>query len=351
MNAHLINPACFTIPMIMLSLSGCSGRHAATSSSGTTALTVRPFHPGTEHRWLGNAICYGPHRDGQRPGGATPTAAEIREDLGLMLPHWNLLRTYGSQEFGRTLCEEIRAGGLDMKVMLGVWIAAEETRDDTGIVLTRDPEAAADNRREADAAIALAGEYPDIVVAICVGNETQVFWSPYPSPLDILIGHVRRVRAAVAVPVTSADDFQYWNKPESRALARELDFVTIHAHPLWNGRQLDDALPWLREQVAAVQAVHPDRQLVIGETGWATAVAGVGEQARLIKGAVGESPQAAFYAAVRAWAAAERIPTFVFEAFDENWKGGDDPQEVEKHWGVFRADRTAKPAVAGGSRP
>ena len=32
--------------------------------------------------------------------------------------------TKTSQEIARTLCEEIRASGLDMKVMLGVWIAA-----------------------------------------------------------------------------------------------------------------------------------------------------------------------------------------------------------------------------------
>jgi len=44
----------------------------------------------------------------------------------------------------------------------------------------------------------------------------------------------------------------------------------------------------------------------------------------------------------------DRIPTFYFEAFDENWKGGDHPDEVEKHWGVFRADRTPKAAVAAG---
>jgi exo-beta-1,3-glucanase (GH17 family) len=332
--------------MLMLSLSGCAGQPAERPGARETSFAVRPFRPTDEHGWIGNAICYGPHRDGQRPGGLTPTAAQIREDLHLMHPHWRLLRTYGSREFGRTLCEEIRASGLGLKVMLGVWIAAEETRDDHGQVLSRDADAAAENRREADAAIALAGEFPDVVVAVCVGNETQVFWSPYPSPLDILIDHVRRVRAAVAVPVTAADDYQYWNKPASRTLAREVDFLTIHAHPLWNGQQLDNAMPWLREQLAAVQAVHPDREVVIGETGWATAVAAVGEQARLIKGATGEAPQAVVYDAVRAWAAGAQVTTFLFEAFDENWKGGDDPAEVEKHWGLFRADRTAKPALA-----
>ena len=35
---------------------------------------------------------------------------------------------------------------------------------------------------------------------------------------------------------------------------------------------------------------------------------------------------------------------FYFEAFDEKWKGGQHPAEVEKHWGVYRSDRTPKPA-------
>jgi len=34
-----------------------------------------------------------------------------------------------------------------------------------------------------------------------------------------------------------------------------------------------------------------------------------------------------------AWTASEGILTFVFEAFDEPWKGSPDPLEPEKHWG------------------
>lgn len=36
------------------------------------------------------------------------------------------------------------------------------------------------------------------------------------------------------------------------------------------------------------------------------------------------------------------IPTFVFEAFDEEWKGSHHPLEPEKHWGLFKIDRTPK---------
>ena len=308
-------------------------------------MVPRAFHPFIEDRWIGNAVCYGPHRDGQWPGGPTPTPEQIVEDLQIMARHWSLLRLYGSSEFGAKVLQAIRIHDLEMKVLLGVWIAPEEKRNEQGEVLERNETTVAENLREADAAIELAARYPDLVAAVCVGNETQVSWSPHPGPLDILIDHVRRVRGSVSVPVTAADDYQYWLEPKSRALAQELDFITIHAHPLWNGRRLEDALPWLREQCNAVQSVHPDHLVVIGETGWATSVADSGEQARLIQGVPGEEEQATFYASVRRWASENEITTFVFEAFDENWKGGDDPDEVEKHWGLYRADRTPKWAV------
>jgi exo-beta-1,3-glucanase (GH17 family) len=178
-----------------------------------------------------------------------------------------------------------------------------------------------------------------------VGNETQIHWSAHRSPLQSLIDNVRRVRAGVSVPVTVADDFNFWNKPESRALADEIDFITMHAHPMWNGLQLEDALGWLQEQTAAVQAMHPDRTVVLGETGWATSVHDQGEQAELIKGQPGEIEQKLFYEEVRAWAESKRLVVFFFEAFDENWKDGPHRDEVEKHWGLFRANRSAKEAM------
>jgi len=308
---------------------------------------VRPFEPVVDGRPVYNAVCYGPHRDGQRPGGVQPSAEELLEDLRLMLPHWKMMRIYGSSEFAETLLEVIRENDLDMKVMLGVWIDPEERRDDAGEILERFEEAEAKNRREVDAAIRLANEYPDIVVAVSVGNESLIFWSDHRVPLEVLVGYVRDVREGIDVPVTVADDFNYWNKPESRELASEIDFITLHAHPMWNGLQVEDALDWQREQLEAVQAMHPDRLVVIGETGWATSVVNKGQQGELIKGKPGEDEQKLFYEAVRDWAETERQIVFFFEAFDENWKGGTNPAEVEKHWGLFRADRTPKAAMSG----
>lgn len=316
--------------LLLLALTGYGADSGAEHDSKEEAAMPRPFQPENDSRWIGNAICYGPHRDGQRPGLAEPSAAELREDLHLMVRHWNLLRTYSSSGFTRTMLELIRDEHLDMKVMLGVWVA---------------PDDAETNRREIETAIELAHAFPGIIIAVCVGNETQVDWSGHRCPPERLIEQVHQVRAGVAVPVTTADDFNFWNKPESRAIAAELDFITLHAHPLWNGKQLDEGLVWLKEQVAVVRALHPEREIVLGETGWATAVADEGEQAELIKGVPGEDEQRQFLAAVTAWAAAESLTTFWFEAFDENWKGGPHPAEVEKHWGLFRADRTPKAAM------
>jgi len=312
-------------------LAGC-GDAPTPAADPRSGLKIRPSVVTGEGRWLGNAISYGPHRDGQRPGDPSPSREQLREDLLLMLPHWNLLRLYGSTGVSEDLLAVIRSDDLDMKVMLGVWIA---------------PDAVAANQQEIDAAIRLANTYREIIVAVSVGNETQVSWSPHTSPLPDLIKHVRRVRAGVSVPVTVADDFNFWNKPESQPLAGELDFLTVHAHPLWNGMQLDEALPWVQAQLAAVQCLHPERTLVLGETGWATAVHDQGEQAKLIKGTAGESEQKIFHDRVRAWAESTRQTVFFFEAFDENWKGGEHPAEVEKHWGLFRADRSPKQAIHG----
>jgi hypothetical protein len=46
-----------------------------------------------------------------------------------------------------------------------------------------------------------------------------------------------------------------------------------------------------------------------------------------------------------AWTAKNDLLCFVFEAFDEPWKGSPDPLEPEKHWGLFTVDRRPKLVV------
>jgi exo-beta-1,3-glucanase (GH17 family) len=42
------------------------------------------------------------------------------------------------------------------------------------------------------------------------------------------------------------------------------------------------------------------------------------------------------------WSEKEQVTMFLFEAFDEPWKGSDDPFEPEKHWGIMTVDRKPK---------
>ncbi|NOT33096.1 MAG: glycosyl hydrolase family 17 [Candidatus Eisenbacteria bacterium] len=276
-----------------------------------------------------------------------PSPTQIAEDLRLLARHWRAIRVYGSAELGETILRTIRDERLDLHVMLGAWIAMEETVPDSSGAAKRYPDRRAENRREIEAAVRLAHDYPDIVSSVCVGNETQVTWSDHRCPPEVLLGYLREVRRRTRAPVTTADDFNFWNKPESERVARECDFIVLHAHPLWNGLQLEESIEWIRGVLTNVRTRHPDRTVVLGETGWATQRSESGEQAMLMKGRVGEAEQARFYIAFGEWMRGEGVSTYFFEAFDENWKGGDRPDEVEKHWGLYRADRTPKAAMAG----
>jgi exo-beta-1,3-glucanase (GH17 family) len=228
---------------------------------------------------------------------------------------------------------------LPIKVIQGIWLEPEENN----------PEKRAKNIQQTILGIELSIRYPEIVNAVSVGNETRVFWSGHIMNADNLIKYIRAVRNNVTVPVTTADDYLYWNKQESKQVADEVDFVFTHIHPLWNGKTLDSAIGWIDKIYHELKEMHPDRMIVIGETGWATDYnadkTGPGEQGTLIKGEVGFDAQAEFLIQMNQWVDSNQVTTFLFEVFDEPWKGGGDnspPNEVEKHWGVFNEDRTPK---------
>ena len=98
------------------------------------------------------------------------------------------------------------------------------------------------------------------------------------------------------MPITVADDYNYWNKPESKQVADEIDFIVAHIYALWNGKTLDNAIEWMDSvYFKQVKAMHPNKEIAIGETGWATNYnpnkTGPGEQGSLIKGEVSISAQ------------------------------------------------------------
>ncbi len=301
-----------------------------TPASGQEPLSRRHFAPVVAGEPVFAGISYGPYREDQRPGGPDPTRDQILEDLRLLAPRWHMIRFYSSRGPAEDILATIRDHELPIVAMVGVWIASD---------------AATENAAEVEEAIRLVNAYSDQVVAVSVGNETQVSWSSHRMPPSVLVEHIRTVRASVSQPVTTADDYNFWNKPESHAVADEVDFLLLHAYAMWNQVALADAVSWTATTVDAITSEHPDLAIVLGETGWATELNPEGREVQYIRALAGEVEQAAFFRGFTAWATEAAVPYFYFEAFDEPWKGGSDAREVEKHWGLYDVNRQAKAAL------
>ena len=119
----------------------------------------------------------------------------------------------------------------------------------------------------------------------------------------------------------------------------------VHIHPLWAGALLDDAVPFVSRIYDEISALHPDKQIVIGETGWATSVHTEGQQADLINGITGINEQIIFYNSINEWTKEKGALVFYFEAFDEKWKDANNTLGSENHFGLINLQGEAKYAI------
>ena len=288
-----------------------------------------------------NAICYSGYREGQRPGVVYPSYDEIREDLFILAKNWTYLRLYDCTPHAEVVLDVIAKERLQLKVMLGVDLAAEMSNphcpwgaDFSDSVLDFNRRA---NRSQVAKAIELSQKYPDIVFSVSVGNEASVEWTDHMVPVDSLIKHVLRMKRAIAQPITFCENYVPWTY-KLEPLAEALDFISIHTYPAWEYRTVEDALEYTKQNYQSVVDHYPNKPVVITEAGWTTASNGRGIE----PWNASEELQAHYYAELLDWTTREKILTFVFEAFDEPWKGSPDPMEPEKHWGLFNLDRTPK---------
>jgi exo-beta-1,3-glucanase (GH17 family) len=290
----------------------------------------------------GNAICYSGYRHGQSPGDRTyPSLEEIREDLRILQKNWRLLRLYDCSPHGERVLEVIRSDGLPFQVMLGAYLGAEMNNFGCPWGATLTPEQLEASQRENEAEIerliTLARRYPEIVFSVAVGNEATVDWTDHFVPVAKMIDYVRRVKEAVAQPVTFCENYVPWQN-KLRDLVPELDFISLHTYPVWEYKHIYEAIDYTKENFDSVARMYPDMPVVITEAGWATNSNGRGMNAEHAS----QELQASYYRDLIEWTRQAGILTFVFEAFDEPWKGSPDPLEPEKHWGLFTVDRRPK---------
>lgn len=336
--------------LMMLSFLACNSVQQKGEGPGDKSM-VKPLQPDSMlFGGVSEALCYSGFRSGQHPdrgdGAVNPSYEEILEDLQILAGQtpFRLIRMYDCGENTQLTLRVIEENKLDFKLLLGIWLRAELSAHETCEWLTEPiPQDILDknkvlNAAEIAAGIELANQYTEIIVAVNVGNEALVDWNDHKVSMDSVIAYVKQVQAAIAQPVTVADNYKWW-ADHGQELAGVVDFVSIHTYPVWEGKDIGEGLSYTIENVEEVMKALPGAQIVITEAGWATIASEFGERAS-------EPKQKQYVEEILAWAKQNNITTFLFEAFDEDWKGNPaDPLGAEKHWGLYTVDRRPKQVI------
>ena len=289
----------------------------------------------------GKAICYSGFREGQEPGGIVPSYDEIKEDLLMLHNHWKYLRLYDCDEHSDIVLEVIQKEKLNFKVMLGAYIGAEMNNFGCPWGGSYSEEQLTENKernlRQIQKLIRLANQYPDIIFSLSAGNEATVDWTDHYVPVKSVINYVKMLKQGAKQPVTFCENYVPW-LDKLKGLVEEVDFISIHTYPVWEYKNIHEALEFTKENYFVVADKYPNKPVMITEAGWATNSNGRG----ICPSNVSEEHQEIYYNDLVNWSEEAGILTFVFEAFDEPWKGSDEPLEPEKHWGLFTVDRKPK---------
>lgn len=291
------------------------------------------------------AICYSGFREGQQPGGIYPNYEEIKEDLQILQNEWKYLRLYDCDEHGETVLKVIKQEKMDFRVMMGAYIGAEMNNFGCpwggGVFSEEELEQNREkNFKNIQKLINLANEYPEIIFSLSVGNEACVDWTDHYVPVEKVVEYVKMVKKSAKQPVTFCENYVPWLH-KLQPLAEAVDFISVHTYPVWEYKHIHESLEYTKDNYYAVANKYPEKPVIITEAGWATNSNGRGINPE----SVNEENQSIYYDDLMKWSEKENILTFFFEAFDESWKGSPEPLEPEKHWGLYKIDRTPKLAM------
>lgn len=342
---------------------------------------------------LGNpqylAMSYGGYRHADHT--IEPTLEELKEDMKILSAMGvKLIRTYKllkpqAANLVKVISEMKKEDpNFEMYVMLGAWVDCKNSfySGDGEPDHSQENE---ENPLEIARAVALANKYPDIVKIIAVGNEAMVKWAAtyYVQPDVILkwVNHIQDLKKEGKLPkdlwVTSSDNFASWggggeeyHVEDLNNLIRAVDFISMHTYPMHDShyqpefwldqtglegktdmekieismvRSKEYAIKQYEDVKAYMESLGVNKPIHIGETGWASFSSGHygAEGSR----ACDEYKEALYYKHMRDWTNEAGLSCFYFEGFDEPWKGGDNPGDSEKHFGLFTVDGKAKFAI------
>jgi exo-beta-1,3-glucanase (GH17 family) len=273
--------------------------------------------------WLGRAralpvldepfhgAAYAPFGADQSPRRAQfPSKPELLADLDMLKREFHALRVYSSTEVP-ALTELAAERGF--AINQGAWLSADSSR----------------NEQEFAALIAMARTHPQIKDVI-VGNETLLRGELNQTQL---VNYLRRARAALKQPVSTAENWDFWlAHPE---IADEVDYLAVHILPYWEGVHAKRALAQAKQRLQELRKLYPNKRIVVAEYGWPSqgerfqdAIPSVLEQARFVRSFALELKK-------------QGIDGFVMEAVDQPWKAEQEGR-VGAYWGMFNAERELK---------
>jgi exo-beta-1,3-glucanase (GH17 family) len=268
-----------------------------------------------------DCVSYAPFRDQQSPWKSTIviSEAQIAEDLVELARVSRCIRTY-SIENGLDKVPAL-ASKVGLQVILGVWLGRDRLK----------------NAELIDTATELARQYPVVVTAMMVGSEVLLRGEMKAPELCEII---RSVKAQVGVPLSYADVWEFWLRHPD--ISKCVDFVTIHILPYWEDDPVraEDAAAHAIDIRKKVALAFPDKEILIGETGWP----GRGR----MRGGSRASPinQARYISEILERARKEKFRVNVFEAYDEPWKRQWEGT-IGASWGLYDGQTRALKYPAG----
>lgn len=274
-------------------------------------------HGGREWDGMMAGVAFTPYRNDHNPAKKSyPTRGEIEEDILTVAPYTRSIRTYSSTNGLEIIPEIARKHGL--LVTMAAWIGKYPR----------------DNLAELHSLLQLVRDNSNIN-RILVGNEAILRGD---ITVDEMVDLLRWVKRRVNVKVSTAEPWHVWLK--NPRLAAEVDYITIHTLPYWEGKPAHEAVAYALQRYDEVQKAFPGKKIVIGEVGWPSA-------GQWIYGAEpSQVNQAQFVRDFLAQAAPRKLDYYIEEAFDQQWKW-ELEGSVGASWGLWSADRKLKFPLIG----
>jgi exo-beta-1,3-glucanase (GH17 family) len=278
---------------------------------------------------LRNGIAYSPFRDGQSvdPHDPAPTPQQIEEDLKTISGFTHHIRVYSAKDTYAIIPGA--ATKLGMEVMQGIYLG-------------EDPNV---NKLQIEAALRAVRAGGVRQQRLIVGNEVLTGKKLSKQQLIAYIRDIKKQIDPARVQISTAETWGVWK--DNPDLAAEVNFVTAHFYPFWEGKEVEGAAQTVIAQYVALsehlrKQLGRDIKIVIGETGWPSA--------GIPHGSALPSPenQRKYLAEFLPLACGRSIPFFYFAAFDEEWKWreGNSDWEYGSSWGIFQSSGKLKPALA-----